>query len=143
LPSLDRKRIGYFLSDIEEELQYLEDVIDEGVEEFLRIKDRIRGAKYSLITLTEAMLNVCQHILAKDKRVAVSGYKDTFRKAGEYAVINPELAQKLQSLAVLRNEFLTHGYWRCDDRRLFNLISENINDIRAFVKDIKDFIKEA
>jgi len=143
VPSLDTKRINYFLRDIEEELDYLEGIIKKGIEEYLSLADRTKGTRYSLIVLTEAMLNICQHILAKERRVAVTGYKDTFRKAGEYSIIDKSLAERLMSLASLRNEFLTHGYWKCDDRKLFNLVSENIGDIREFIKNIKDYIKEA
>ncbi|NOY65432.1 MAG: DUF86 domain-containing protein [Nitrospirae bacterium] len=140
---IDHRRINYFLKDIEEELEYLEGVIQKGPDDYLKSTDRTKGTRYSLIILTEAMLNICQHILAKHRRVAVTGYKDTFRKAGEYSIINKSLAERLMSLASLRNEFLTHGYWKCDDRKLFSLVSENIGDIKAFVKDIKDYIKEA
>jgi len=74
--------------------------------------------------LTEAILNIRQHILAKDKRVAVRACKDTCRKAGGYSTINKSLSERLMSLASLRNDFLTHGCWKCDDRKLFNLVSE-------------------
>jgi uncharacterized protein YutE (UPF0331/DUF86 family) len=141
--AIDSRRINYFLRDIEEELDYLEDIIQNGLDDYLRSKDRTKGTRYSLIILTEAILNICQHILAKDRRVAVTGYKDTFRKAGEYSIINKSLSERLMSLASLRNEFLTHGYWKCDDRKLFNLVSENIGDIKAFIDNIKDYIKEA
>ncbi len=143
MSAIDSRRINYFLRDIEEELDYLEDIIQNGLDDYLRSKDRTKGTRYSLIILTEAILNICQHILAKDRRVAVTGYKDTFRKAGEYSIINKSLSERLMSLASLRNEFLTHGYWKCDDRKLFNLVSENIGDIKAFIDNIKDYIKEA
>lgn len=100
---IDRRRINYFLKDIEEELEYLEGVIQKGLNDYMKSTDRTKGMRCSLIILAEAMLNICQRILTKHRRVAVTGYKDTFRKAGEYSVINKSLAERLMSLASFRN----------------------------------------
>lgn len=121
-------------------MEFLEKVIKEGIESFLNDIKTNRAAKYSLIIIVEAMMNVLQHILAKGEGVAVKGYGDTFVKGAKYKIISEKLATKLQSLAGLRNEFLTHGYWRCNDELLFNLIMENLSDIKEFIKEIKEYI---
>jgi len=47
----------------------------------------LKAAKYLLIEMAEAMSNVLQHVLARGKGIAVSGYIDTIVKANEYGLI--------------------------------------------------------
>jgi hypothetical protein len=47
----------------------------------------LKAAKYILIELAEAMSNVIQHILAKGKGIAVSGYIDAVVKAHDNGII--------------------------------------------------------
>ncbi len=42
MSAIDRRRINYFLRDIEEELDYLEDIIQNGLDDYLRSKDRTK-----------------------------------------------------------------------------------------------------
>lgn len=141
MPLIDKARIRHFLADIQKEKQFLEDIIGKGMEDFITDIKTNKSAKYSLIILVEAMMNILQHILAKEKDTAVRGYGDTFVKAGGFGIISHELASNLQSLAGLRNEFLMHGYWKCDDEYLYKLISENISDITEFVRQIKQYLE--
>lgn len=141
MPTIDRDRIRHFLTDIQRERIFLEDVVKDGIDSFVKEVKTNKAAKYSLIVLVEAMMNILQHILAKQKDVAVRGYGDTFAKAGRFGIITPELASKLQSLAGLRNEFLTHGYWRCDDELLYRLIIDNLSDFSQFVIQIKQYLE--
>ncbi len=137
MPLVDKERIRHFLVDIQKEKLFLENIISSGMEDFIRDVKSNKSAKYSLIVLVEAMMNILQHILAKEKDTAVRDYGDTFIKAGKYDIIPPELASKLTSLAGLRNEFLTHGYWKCNDEYLYKLIGDNLSDITEFVKNIE------
>jgi uncharacterized protein YutE (UPF0331/DUF86 family) len=137
MPLVDKERIRHFLADIQKEKLFLESIIAGGMDNFINDIKTNKSAKYSLIVLVEAMMNILQHILAKEKDIAVRGYGDTFVKSGRHGIIPSDLASRLTSLAGLRNEFLTHGYWKCDDEYLYKLISDNISDITEFVKNMK------
>ncbi len=99
------------MKDIEQETGFLQETAGSNPVDPRTVK----AMKYSLIVIVEAMLQICQHILARKYRVAVSGYRDAFKKAGKYGIIREDLSRGLQPIAELRNEFLIHGYWRCDD----------------------------
>lgn len=51
----------------------------------------LKAVKYVLIELAEAISAVLQHVLAREKGIAVSGYVDTIIKAKEQKLILKEL----------------------------------------------------
>ncbi len=95
--------------------------------------------KYLLIEAVEAITDLCQHVLAKTKGVACDGYVDCIVKAGNNAIITPELSNKLRRLADLRNS-LIHRYWIINDEELFKVSKENIGDLQDFVDQIDVFV---
>ncbi|MEW5691712.1 MAG: HepT-like ribonuclease domain-containing protein [Candidatus Hydrogenedentota bacterium] len=137
---IQKYTIARFISKIQEEKKLLEEVILKEAVEFLQDQKVIRATKYSIIIIVESMLNILQHILAKEKRVVIQSYNDALTKAGAYGILTLVLSEKLRFLVKLRNEYLLHGYWKCDDLLLFNLIKDNIEDIDAFVLEIKKYI---
>ncbi len=96
----------------------------------------LKAAKYLLIELAEAMSNTLQHILAKEKGIAVSGYIDTIVKAQEHGVISKELFEKLKPFFDFRNS-LVHRYWEVDDTLLIRNILEGQRDFDRFVEEIE------
>ena len=69
----------------------------------------LKAAKYILIELAEAMSNTLQHILAKQKGIAVSGYIDTIVKGRKEGIISEGLFEKLKPFFDFRNS-LVHRY---------------------------------
>jgi len=96
----------------------------------------LKAAKYLLIELAEAMSNTLQHILAKEKGIAVSGYIDTIVKAQEHGVISKELFEKLKPFFDFRNS-LVHRYCEVDDTLLIRNILEGQRDFDRFVEEIE------
>ena len=97
----------------------------------------LKAAKYLLIELAEAMSNTIQHILAKEKGIAVSGYIDTIAKAHEHGVISEELFEKLKPFFDFRNS-LIHRYWEVDDALLIRNILAGQSDFDRFVAEIDE-----
>jgi len=89
-----------------------------------------------LIELAEAMSNTIQHILAKEKGIAVSGYIDTIVKDHEHRIVSKELFEKLKPFFDFRNS-LIHRYWDVDDALLIRNISDGQNDFDRFVEEIE------
>ena len=57
----------------------------------------------------------------------------------EEGIINSTLSARLQEMAQFRN-LLVHQYGRIDTKRLFIIMSEDLNDIEEFVRSILIFI---
>jgi uncharacterized protein YutE (UPF0331/DUF86 family) len=101
----------------------------------------LKAAKYLLIELAEAMSNTIQHILAKEKGVAVSGYIDSVVKAHQHGLISADMFQRLKPFFDFRNS-LIHRYWSIDDNRLIENIKNGRDDFDRFVEEIEAYLAE-
>ena len=101
----------------------------------------LKAAKYLLIELAEAMSNTIQHILAKEKGVAVSGYIDSVVKAHQHGLISADMFQRLKPFFDFRNS-LIHRYWSIDDDRLIENIKNGRDDFDRFVEEIEAYLAE-
>ena len=94
-----------------------------------------------MIELAEAMSNTIQHILAKDKGIAVSGYIDTIFKAHEYGILSEKSYTRLKPFFDFRNT-LIHRYWEIDDTVLIQNIQTGKNDFETFIEEVEAYLQE-
>ena len=128
-------RVSKGIADILEAKTEMEKILSVGRDVFLSDRKNSLALKYLLIQAVEAIVDVCQHLLAKTKGVVCSGYVDCIVKAGENGLIQPALATKLRKLADLRNS-LVHRYWIINDGELFDHCSINVNDFSDFSSQV-------
>lgn len=100
----------------------------------------LKGLKYSLVEIAEAMANILQHILAKERGEPVTGYVETVTRAGETNILPSELAKKIKPFFDFRNS-LIHRYWFISDEKLLSLVRENQIDFLTFIEAIEAYIK--
>ena len=135
----DPIRIKSYFAEIRKNSSELNQLIDQNE---LRAESLpLKAAKYLLIELAEAMSNTIQHILAKEKGVAVSGYIDSVVKAHQHALISADLFQRLKPFFDFRNS-LIHRYWSIDDDRLIENIKNGRDDFDRFVEEIEAYLAE-
>ena len=135
----DKVRIQSYMAEIRKnslELNQLIDANDLTVDSV-----PLNAAKYLLIELAEAMSNTIQHILAKEKGVAVSGYIDTIVKGHDHGILSDDLFQRLKPFFDFRNS-LIHRYWIVDDQRLIGNILSGRNDFERFLSEIETYLKQ-
>ena len=134
---INRVRVKKYLNEIKRNTSDLRTLIDKNdlAPESLALK----AAKYILIELAEAMANTVQHILAKDKGIAVSGYVDTFIKGKKYNIISDNTFQRLKPFFDFRNS-LIHRYWTIDDNLLITNIKNGVDDFDRFVQEIEAYL---
>jgi uncharacterized protein YutE (UPF0331/DUF86 family) len=134
---IDPVRIKSYLSEIRRNSTGLQELIDNN--ELAPDSVPLKAAKYILIELAEAMSNVIQHILAKGKGIAVSGYIDAVVKAHDNGIISQDLFQRLKPFFDFRNS-LIHRYWIVDDQRLITNIQNGRDDFDRFIEEIEAHI---
>jgi uncharacterized protein YutE (UPF0331/DUF86 family) len=138
--SIDTERINRFLLEIKSRNREISALLVENTdEEILGEIWRLKGLKYSLIEVAEAMANVLQHILAKDLGEPVTGYAETILRAGELHILPAELSKKLKPFFDFRNA-LIHRYWIISDPKLLSLVRENSLDFDAFIDAIRVYV---
>ena len=134
---VDPIRIKNYLSEIKRNSIALQQLLDQN--EIVPDSVPLKAAKYILIELAEAMSNTIQHILAKEKGTAVSGYIDTVVKAHDNGIISDDLFQRLKPFFDFRNS-LIHRYWIIDDQRLILNIHSGRDDFDQFLEEIEAYI---
>jgi len=135
---IDTIRLKKYLSDIVRSAHDLKVIVDQNT---LRPGSmELKAAKYILIELAEAMSNTLQHILAKQKGIAVSGYTDTIVKGYKEGIISEGLFQKLKPFFDFRNS-LVHRYWVIDDEKLIANIQAGKDDFNQFTDELEAYIK--
>lgn len=100
----------------------------------------LKAAKYILIELAETIANILQHLLAKEKGIAVNGYIDAIVKAHQSKIISEPLFDKLKPFLDFRNS-LIHRYWAVDDTLLIRNIREGYQDFFQFITEIEAFLQ--
>jgi uncharacterized protein YutE (UPF0331/DUF86 family) len=135
----DKARIQSYLAEIRKNSLELNQLIDAN--DLAEDSVPLKAAKYLLIELAEAMSNTIQHILAKEKGIAASGYIDTVIKGHEHGILSDDLFQRLKPFFDFRNS-LIHRYWIVNDNRLINNILSGRNDFERFISEIETFLKQ-
>ncbi len=135
----DPIRIKSYFAEIRKNSSELNQLIDQNE---LRAESLpLKAAKYLLVELAEAMSGTIQHILAKEKGVAVSGYIDSVVKAHQHGLISADMFQRLKPFFDFRNS-LIHRYWSIDDDRLIENIKNGRDDFDRFVEEIEAYLAE-
>lgn len=137
---IDMVRLKKYLADIVLSARELKTIIEQN--ELQPDSIELKAAKYILIELAEAMSNTLQHILAKQKGIAVSGYIDTIAKGYKEGIISEELFNKLKPFFDFRNS-LVHRYWIIDDDKLINNILDGKDDFDQFANEIEIYVKSS
>ena len=130
-------RITKGIADVLEAKAEMEKILSAGRVPFLAGRKNALALRYLLIEAVETITDVCQHLLAKTKGVACSGYVDCIVKAGENGVINVEHSKKMRKLADLRNS-LIYRYWIINEEELFAQCSANIGDLPDFCRQVSE-----
>jgi uncharacterized protein YutE (UPF0331/DUF86 family) len=138
--SIDTERVNRFLLEIKSRHWEISALLAATTdEEILQEPWRLKGLKYSLIEVAEAMANVLQHILAKDMGEPVTGYAETVIRSGEVRILPAEMAKNLKPFFDFRNS-LIHRYWVISDSKLLCLVRENSRDFEAFIQAIQAYV---
>jgi uncharacterized protein YutE (UPF0331/DUF86 family) len=134
---IDTNRLRQYLTEITRNSQELKKIVEQGA--LAPDSIGLKAAKYLLIELAEAMSNCLQHILAKQKGIAVSGYIDTIAKGHKEGILSEYLFRKLKPFFDFRNS-LVHRYWTIDDEKLIENIKAGLNDFDRFVDEMEAYL---
>ncbi len=139
MPKYDSGRITRLISEILVALQSLRELSQLSMDDFLSDRHKISSAKYNLVVAIEALIDICNHIISKNRYRVPEDYADTFRVMFEVGAFDASLTEKLEKMARFRNR-LIHIYWDIDNREIHRIIKENLNDFEQFLNAIKIFI---
>ena len=129
--SLNQDLIRARCQEIEESIERLESIKEKGREEFLKDRDLQDIACYRLLIAIEATLSLCYHVAAKRLKKIPGEYAECFAILAEAGIIQGALSERLQKMARFRN-FLVHIYWKINYEAVYEIIQQNLSDLRFF-----------
>jgi len=131
----DEEKISKLVSEIFNALNRLKELADLHKKDFVENTHMIASAKYFLIVAIEASLDICNHIISRNRFRIPEDYADTFRIMGEEGILDKKFVEKLIEMARFRNR-LVHIYWEVDDEMVYNMLQEDIQDIEKFIQKL-------
>lgn len=129
----DREKITKLSSEIFNALTRLKELADLPGDDFLTDFHFIASAKYFLIVSIEACLDMCYHLISKNRLRVPEDYADTFRVMGEVGIFDEEFVKRLVEMAKFRNR-LVHIYWDVDDEMVYEILQKDIQDMEEFIE---------
>lgn len=124
------------LSEYLQGIKRLEELAAMKEEEFLGDPHRVASAKYHLVVCIEAAIDLCSHIIAKNRLRVPEDYADTFRVMGENGLLPRDFLPKLFAMAGFRNR-LVHRYWDVDNKKIYSILQENLPDLYRLIDELK------
>ena len=121
-------------------LQELETIASLSLAEFKADPRNPAAAESFLWRSLESVFDIGRHILAKTGSVDLaSEYKSIARALGDRGIIDRQLSESLVQMAGYRNR-LVYLYHQITDDELYAIISEDVDDISRFVRNIDHFL---
>ena len=97
------------------------------------------SAKYHLVVAIEGIVDLCNHIIARNGFKTPEDYSDTIRVMEEHQAFGREFAETLIRMVRFRNR-LVHIYWEIDDNEIWRILKEHLSDIRRFLREFGTYI---
>jgi len=139
--SLEKEVIEGKFDIIDRNLRFLEETKTLSSDQFVESYKDIQAAKYSLLEIMEACIDIANYIISVKGFRRAEEYSEMFKVLKEERIIGKEPATKLEDMARFRN-LLVHRYGEVDNKRVLEIIKRNLKDIEEFEKEIAKFIKE-
>lgn len=137
----DADRVAKLSSEIYNALDDLVEISEIPKDDFLQKRHIIAGAKYYFIVAIEASIDLSNHLISQNNFPIPESYADSFKILKDEGVLSPELTLKLMDMARFRNR-LVHIYWEVDDEMVYEILNQDINDIRIFLKAYLEFLNK-
>lgn len=100
-----------------------------------------RRCKVLFYVAIEASIDLSNHLISQNNFPIPESYADSFKILKDEGVLSPELTLKLMDMARFRNR-LVHIYWEVDDEMVYEILNQDINDIRTFLKAYLEFLNK-
>lgn len=129
--TLDADVVRGRCQEIQESLERLARIRGAGRAQFLSDEDARDIACYRLLIAIEAALALCYHVSARRLHAVPEDYAGCFEGLETAGLIPQSLSIRLQQMARFRN-LLIHVYWEIDYGRVFDVLEQDLDDLRAF-----------
>lgn len=131
---MDRERILSRIDELDGYLQEIHEIMPTSFEEYKSIEKR-RACERLLQVSIESVIDICALIVTGLRLGLPSEEDDLFEKLAQAEIISSSIKENLKRMKAFRN-ILVHEYGRIDDRLVYEVLKNNLNDFEEFKKEI-------
>ena len=132
---VDKEIIFEKLRIIKENLAKLATLKDVPEDIFINDFQKYDSAKYNLQTSIEAMLDICNHIIARKAYEIPKTNAEAFRLLCRKNILDSGMEDTFMAMARFRNR-VVHMYEQVDNCEIWRMVSERLGDFQIFIEDI-------
>lgn len=130
---VDVDRLRRLLTSLEDYRGRLEVLRELGVGEY--VDEHAYAGRYLVQASAQVSIDIANHVIASSGWRAPADFRDSFTVLEENGALQAELAERMRSLAGLRNR-LVHVYEEVDDRIVHASLPEGLEDLSRFARAI-------
>jgi len=132
---VDKDIIQRKLSFIDLKLGNLETLKRMERHDFLASFQAVDAAKYNLQVCIEALIDVSNHVVARERWGIPSTSAEAVRIIIQHGVLAKEKELSLVQMVKFRNR-IVHLYQEVDDSEIYRILQENLDDIKGFIQAV-------
>jgi len=136
----DLKRVNEKTEFIEKNLAKMRILGDVAEKEFFADFRNVDSAAHELQVSVEAMLDVLSHLVARMRLGSPTNDAEVLNLAREHGLISPDHYRRFFQMPKFRN-LIVHGYLRTDEKRVYTILRENLDDFGLFLSDVNKVIQ--
>ena len=136
---VDKEVVLNRIKHLEDNINYLEKINDFDQKTFSSNQDIYYRFERVLHLAVEAVLDLGNHLIADQNLETPDSNRHIFRILFENEIITNELKESLVKMAGFRN-ILVHDYLDLDRELEYEIIKNNIDDIKEFMRVVLDFL---
>jgi len=135
IENIDLPKAKQKISYIRDNLNKLMQLKGLSKEDFLGDFRNVDSAKYLLQISIEAMLDISNHIIARNRWGKPETNKDCFEILSKHGVIQEKYVNTYFVMSKFRNR-IVHMYFDVDNEVIYETVQNNLNDIEKFIEMI-------
>ena len=106
---------------------------------FLEDFRNVDAAKNLLQISIKAMIDICDHIIARQRLGTPEASADSFRILAENGLLSKDNVSRYAVMTKFRNK-VVHVYSEIKDEEIYNIVQSNIMDFKMFIAEIVKMI---
>lgn len=132
---VDKEKIRSKIQIIEENISKLKELKKYNLEEFRGDFRNVEAAKHLLQVNVEAMIDVANHIIARNRWKTPETSAQSFRLLQQQGYFTAEEYNVLNKMVKFRNR-VVHLYYTVDEQDVYNILQNHLDDFSLFIKAI-------
>jgi len=132
---VDRVKLRQKIAFIEKNLRLLEELKSVPFEKFDQDSVNFNAAVRILQISIESILDVANHIVARERLGMPNTYAESFDLLASGKVITSEYATRAKNMVRFRNRAV-HLYMDINEKEVYNILRNNLADFREFIRQV-------